>query len=70
MGGKVKLYDDSHWYCKETASVKQLPKNRVDSLRVEAIDLSNTKLIYEGVETLRELVNALCVSSALFLYVV
>lgn len=50
--GKVKLYNDDHWYIREYKPKKKLPTQKTPGLRVEAIDLSGTKVIYEGLENL------------------
>lgn len=52
MLGKVKLHNDDHWYSKATAKTKQLPEEKTYNLAVEAVDLSNTDLLYEGIENL------------------
>ena len=50
--GKVKLYDDDHWYAREYKPKKKLPQQKTPGLKVEAIDLSGTNVIYEGLENL------------------
>ncbi|XP_067946639.1 distal membrane-arm assembly complex protein 2-like [Watersipora subatra] len=52
MNGEVKLHDDSHIYSRSTEKDKGLPMEKTSGLFVEAIDLSKTQLIYEGIENL------------------
>lgn len=52
MNGKVQLHGDNHWYSHDTSAAKQLPSEKTPGLSVAAVDLSNTQLLYEGVENL------------------
>ena len=50
LGGKVKVVGDEHVYSKDTIKEKRLPRQKTDGFLIEAADLTETKILYEGLE--------------------
>ena len=49
-GGAIKLKDQNHWVRMVAYESTALPRQKIDDLILEAIDASNTDLMYEGLE--------------------
>jgi hypothetical protein len=50
--GAVKFKDRKNWIRIDASGSFAVPRHKVDSLYLEGIDASNTKLMYEGLENL------------------
>ncbi|UMM21379.1 hypothetical protein L5515_003085 [Caenorhabditis briggsae] len=54
-GAAVKFVGDDNWYKKDKWNRYSLPGQKVDNLFIEAIDASNTQIMFEGLENLENL---------------
>uniref|UniRef100_A0A0N5BA07 ATP synthase subunit s-like protein n=1 Tax=Strongyloides papillosus TaxID=174720 RepID=A0A0N5BA07_STREA len=54
-GGTVKFFDDNTWIRRDSKGRYSLPPRRVPGLYLEAIDASNTELMFEGFDNFYDL---------------
>ena len=51
-GGAVKFVGSDRWFEKEKSGTYYLPNTKQTNMFVEAVDASNTKMLYESFDTL------------------